>query len=202
MAPILTEAAHKLGSAITIVDLGCGDFRIGSALLAKLPKIRYIGCDIVPGLIAQNNQRFASAHVTFRCLDITADDLPPGQIFLMRQVLQHLPNRDIARILAKLRNCPYVFVTEGQPLFPEGPVNPDKSIGAEIRFNWKTGRGRGVELDQPPYNCAIEEVCRVQVDPEVSREMVITYRILPKDQKPMAGEVSLDSNERAQIKHL
>lgn len=177
LAPIIAEAAKKYGDRTTVVDLGCGDFRVGSELLKRLPPVHYIGCDIVPGLIAENTRQYGNERITFRRLDIVSEALPSGHVFLVRQVLQHLPNRDIARVLVKLRAYPSVYVTEGQPEIREGSVNPDKPIGAGVRFNWQTGRGRGVELDQPPFNIPIEEICRVSFNPEASREVIITYHL-------------------------
>jgi len=178
MVPILRRLAEASKGETTIVDLGCGDFRVGAELVNRLPGIRYIGCDIVPGLIEENRKRFGSARVEFRCLDIVSEDLPEGQAYLVRQVLQHLPNLDIANVLSKLISRPYVFVTEGQPLVREGPVNPDKNIGASIRFDWTKGIGRGVELDQPPFNVPLEEIRRVALDPKFSREVVVTWHLI------------------------
>ena len=177
MVPIIRELAGVFGEETTVVDLGCGDFRVGAALLAKLPPIRYIGCDIVRGLVAENMRRYSTSRIIFRCLDIVADDLPRGHVYLVRQVLQYLPNRDILRVLTKLRDCQNVYVTEGQPELREGPVNPDKRIGVGVRFDWKSGRGRGVELDQPPYNFCLEKICQASPDTGRGREVIITYRL-------------------------
>lgn len=177
LAPLIAEVAKTFGDRTTLVDLGCGDFRIGTELLKRLPPIRYIGCDIVPGLIAENARLFGNERIAFRCLDIVSEGLPEGHIVLLRQVFQHLPNRDITKVLAKLRAFPNVYVTEGQPEIREGPVNPDKPVGATVRFNWREGRGRGVELDQPPYNIPLEEICRVSPSADLSREVIITYRL-------------------------
>ncbi|HEV2500879.1 MAG TPA: glycosyltransferase [Terriglobia bacterium] len=177
LAPIIAEVAKKIGDKTTVVDLGCGDFRVGSELLKRLPFAHYIGCDIVPGLIAENTRQYANERITFRRLDMVSEALPAGHIFLVRQVLQHLPNRDVARVLAKLRAYPNVYVTEAQPEIIEGPVNPDVPAGSGVRFNWQTGRGRGVELDQPPFNVPVEEICRVSPGGDYSHEIIVTYRL-------------------------
>jgi SAM-dependent methyltransferase len=177
MSPILAGIAENSDSQITIVDLGCGDFRVGSELLKRLPDVRYIGCDIVPELVEENTRRFGSDRIQFRCLDVVSQKLPVGQVYLVRQVFQHLPNLDIAIVLAKLAASPHVFVTEGQPEVQEGPRNPDKQAGAAVRFDWKLGRGRGVELDQPPFNVPIKEICRVATDPQVCREVIVTWAL-------------------------
>jgi hypothetical protein len=54
----------------TIVDLGCGDFVVGKALRADGTK--YIGVDIVDGLIKRNQAVYGDANTSFLCLDIVA----------------------------------------------------------------------------------------------------------------------------------
>ena len=57
-----------------------------------------------------------------------------------------------------------------------GPANPDKAAGADVRFDWATGRGRGVELDLPPYNALAVEVFRAFAPPH---EVIVTQRTIP-----------------------
>ena len=177
MAAVLARLKTRLGKDLSVVDLGCGDFRVGSELIKRAPVKQYTGCDIVPGLVDENQRKYGSNNVEFRCLDIVSDDLPPGDVYLVRQVFQHLSNTDIARVLAKLRRCPHVFVTETQPEVLEGPANPDKHPGAGVRFNWIEGRGRGVELAMPPFNVPVEEIFRITQDPQAAREILVTWRL-------------------------
>jgi Methyltransferase domain len=176
MAPIILTHLKDFGGQATILDLGCGDFSIGSQLLKRLPPIQYLGCDVVPEIIEYNRKEYASPRVQFQALDMVCDDLPNGDICLVRQVFQHLSNSDIARVLPKLRKFNCVYVTEGQPLVRFGKPNPDKPANAEVRFDWRTGYGRGVELDQPPWNLCVEEVSRV---PEIAhvKEVIVTHRV-------------------------
>jgi SAM-dependent methyltransferase len=84
-----------------VVDLGCGDFGVGSRLLA--PNLRYTATDIVRELVEDNRKRFAGLSVDFKCMNIINEELPEGELCLVRQVLQHLSNAEILRILNKLR---------------------------------------------------------------------------------------------------
>jgi glycosyltransferase involved in cell wall biosynthesis len=185
MAAIISIEVKDLQRVATIVDLGCGDFSVASQLLEQLPPVQYIGCDVVPELIEHNQIRYGSNRVHFQTLDIVSEKLPDGDICLVRQVFQHLPNRDIAYVLPKLRKYRYVYVTEGQPIVREGSVNPDKQANVEVRFDWRTGRGRGVELDQPPWNLALEEICRVP-GPAHDKELIITHRLRFCSQEALA----------------
>ncbi len=174
MAAVLQQYRAELGRPLQIVDLGCGDFAVGKALVAQVPDARYVGCDIVPALVAHNNASYGDDRVRFRHLDIVSDPLPEGDVCLARQVLQHLSNDEISRFLAAAKRYPRLYVTEGQPETRVGPVNPDKATGSAVRFDWATGRGGGVELDLPPFNLKTQEVFRVSIP---SHEIIVTQRV-------------------------
>lgn len=178
MTAELRRIAQELGRPIKVVDLGCGDFQVGRTLLANLPEVSYLGCDIVPELVAHHNRTYASERIAFQQLDLVTDPLPHGDVGLVRQVLQHLSNAEIAAFLARMP-YQYLFVTEGHPAEPDGPANPDISAGAAVRFNWHTGvGGRGVELHQPPYSLPTTEMFRALSPP---REIIITERLIRKE---------------------
>jgi hypothetical protein len=174
MSALLREMAITAQKPITVVDLGCGDFEIGRRLLANVPDLHYLGCDIVPELIAHHAKQTRDIRARFETLDIVADPLPVGDVYLLRQVLQHLSNADIRRVLEKLPKSSRVFVTEGYPTIQEGPINPDKSAGYDVRFDWRTGRGRGVELDKAPYDLTTAEMFRVQAR---AQEIIVTFEL-------------------------
>ncbi|GEM_PF-1616473 len=180
MSDALGDIAKTARKPIIVVDLGCGDFEIGRKLLANVPAIRYVGCDIVPELIAHHVKQTADARARFEEVDIVAEDLPAGDVCLLRQVLQHLSNADIKKVLAKLRKFDRVFVTEGYPVIAEGPINPDKTAGYDVRFDWRSGRGRGVELAEKPFNVAARELFRVQAS---EQEVIVTFELLTGDVK-------------------
>jgi hypothetical protein len=173
MARLLERHAAELGRRLMVVDLGCGDFQIGHALMARFPDLIYVGCDIVPELIAHNTETYANEQISFRQLDIVADPLPDGDVCLVRQVLQHLSNAEIVKFVQRATyKC--LYVTEGHPAVRTGPINPDKATGADVRFDWRTGRGRGVELDKPPYSLRTQEMFRACERPN---EFIITEHV-------------------------
>jgi hypothetical protein len=177
MTAILKAHAKELGRPLVLVDLGCGDFEVGRRLVAGLPDMTYIGCDIVPELVAHNNKTFGQGKVSFRHVDIVVDSLPKGDVCLVRQVLQHLSNGEIADILGRMGEYQFIYVTEGHPAQRMGPINPDKLAGFDVRFNWQTGTGRGVELDQPPFSAEAVEVFHSFAPPH---EVIVTQRVKPK----------------------
>jgi hypothetical protein len=196
MVPLLAQHSTTSNEELVIVDLGCGDFAVGRALLKSLNGARYIGCEIVPELVEHNQFWFGTAqygprNVEFRTIDIVRDPLPDGDVCLVRQVLQHLSNAEISSILPKLLKYKYVYITEGQPLIREGPPNPDKPVGADVRYDWSTGRGRGVELDLPPWNLTLQEIVRT-TSPEDASGVICTYRILSFSSGPVNTQEALE----------
>lgn len=160
----------------TIVDLGCGDFRLGQRFLDLTD--RYVGVDVVPDLIAHHREKFGNERVSFEQLDIANDPLPPGDVCFIRQVLQHLPNAAIGKVLPKLRQYRFVFITEHHP--SEAAFrgwNFDRPPGMGIRVF----EGSGVYLDKPPFNLdpaalkLILEVPSHEFEPGIDPGVIRTY---------------------------
>jgi SAM-dependent methyltransferase len=131
----------------SVVDLGCGDFRVASRFLND--EISYVGIDIVESLVHENLAKHRSEKISFACLDIIKDQLPEGELCLIREVFQHLSNAEILEVMPKLRQFRYVVYTDHQP----GPgarciPNRDISHGVDTRI-WLDS---ALFLDQPPFN--------------------------------------------------
>jgi SAM-dependent methyltransferase len=140
----------------SVVDLGCGDFHIGRHVAMECAT--YIGADIVPALIECNVKRFSGAGIQFVCLDASKDPLPDADLCLVRQMLQHLSNRQVRRILRKLRKYENVIITEHQP--PDDQLrgaNFNKPPGGDTRLFF----GSGVYLDRSPYNLDVRLLLEV-----------------------------------------
>jgi SAM-dependent methyltransferase len=138
----------------TIVDVGCGDFRVGRAIQA--PGTRYIGVDIVPALIERNRRLFGGDATQFICLDAVVAPLPDGDLCILRQVLQHLSNAEIGRILRRTRKFPYVLVTEfWSPPSPSSRPNRDKPTDASTRGYLHSG----VYPHLPPFSYGPPRIC-------------------------------------------
>jgi SAM-dependent methyltransferase len=143
-----------------IVDLGCGDFRVASQFVSD--DIRYAGCDVVPGLIEHLNKTYGSENIEFYCHNIVEDELPDGDLCLIRQVLQHLSNREIERILENVKEYKYLIVTEQYPN-PKKQIVPNIDIphGPDVRLHYDSG----VFLDKPPFNLKnVKQLLDVEAD--------------------------------------
>jgi ribosomal protein L11 methylase PrmA len=161
VAPYIVAVNAWLNSQprrLNVVDLGCGDFSIGAQLRAACGK--YTACDIAESVVEFNRAKFKALDVEFRCLDMVTDDLPPGDAVFIRQVLQHLSNTEIARVVTKLvGRYRYLILTEHVPPSHFVP-NLNKTTGPNIRLLFESG----VVLTAPPFNLHVvsqRELCEV-----------------------------------------
>lgn len=130
-----------------VVELGCGDFQVSSNLINLTNK--FIACDIFDELILSNKKRYNYPNVTFKTLDFTKDDLPDGEICIIRLVLQHLSNEMIIKFLEKIKNkYTYLIVTEHLPNNENFTPNLNIITGPNIRLHLNSG----VDLTKEPFN--------------------------------------------------
>ena len=143
----------------TVVDLGCGDFCVGAQVRSLCGP--YIACDIVEPLIERNKDKYRGLDVDFRAVDITADELPDGDVVFIRQVFQHLSNELIIKALPIISSkYKYLLVTEHVPSSLRFIPNIDKPTGPDTRLS----NASGVVLTSPPFNLKVrraEVLCEV-----------------------------------------
>jgi SAM-dependent methyltransferase len=153
---------------LTVCDLGCGDFNVGKQLVKHTKK--YIAVDIVKDLIARNQATFKEENLEFLCLDIAEDDWPAADCVLLRQVLQHLSNAEVQRIVSKLADYKYLIVTEH---LPKGSFIPNKDIisGQGIRLKVQSG----IDLLAPPFNLQVKDKKQLLAVPfEQDKGVIVT----------------------------
>lgn len=158
-------------NSLTVCDLGCGDFNIGKQLIQYTKK--YFAIDIVENLIKRNKKLFKAENLEFRCLDIVEVELPKSDCIILRQVLQHLSNREIQKIVKKLTNYKYVILTEHLPVENFEP-NKDIISGQGIRLKQKSG----VDLMEAPFNIEIIEerkLSEIVLDDDKGRILTTLY---------------------------
>ena len=146
----------------SVLDLGCGDFHVASSWLAKLnannKSIDYTGADIVEEMINSHNKTYGSEHTRFLFRDIAEDELPDAELCIIREVLQHLKNDDIFKILKKLEKYKYVLVTESRALKEDAEVfNYDIRTGPYARGLLASG----IYLDEAPFNLKIKTLLQI-----------------------------------------
>lgn len=158
---------------ITVCDFGCGDFNIGKDFV-KYTK-HYKAVDIVAPLIEHNQQKYQTENLTFYCLDLAVDELPKGDCAIVRQVLQHLSNKEVQAILQKLQNFKYVILTEHIPV-DEFVPNQDIISGQGIRIKKQSG----LDILKPPFSFKIKdtkELCFVMLSPKKGKIVTYLYEV-------------------------
>ncbi len=146
---VLITFLNAHNKSLVVCDLGCGDFNIGKHLTTYSKK--YIAVDIVENLINRNKTLYKEDNLTFYCLDIAKEALPPGDCIILRQVLQHLSNKEIEKVTKKIAVYKYIILTEHIPL---GNFTPNKDIisGQGIRIK----QNSGVNLLEAPFNLKVK----------------------------------------------
>lgn len=155
----------------SVVDLGCGDFAIGRQI-SEATGVSYTGIDVVPELIEHHSRTERNRLFRFQCADITSDPLPTADLCLICQVLQHLSNDEIAKVLNNLGGFPQVLITEHLPIHPRS-INLDKPHGPDVRVRY----GSGVYLELPPFSLPTLEVWKI---PHYKKSILKTVMLVNK----------------------
>ncbi|KJY00500.1 hypothetical protein TI39_contig327g00002 [Zymoseptoria brevis] len=127
------------------LDLGCGDFNVGRQI--RNVTTNYTGADVVPIVIEHNKKEFGDAKTDFQVVDMIEDPLPKADVVFIRQVLQHLSNGQIAKVLPKLRQFQWAVISEHLPHTDDFTPNRDIETG-QVRFMF----GSGTDLTAEPFN--------------------------------------------------
>jgi SAM-dependent methyltransferase len=124
----------------SVVDIGCGDWQFSQFI--NFGNASYLGIDVVPSVIAANQQRFGvRANTTFVCANPLdgSYQVPGGDLLLMKDVLQHLSNANVAKLLALTRRFKFALITNAY-----APVNDD----------CENGDTRPLDIRVAPFNLA------------------------------------------------
>ena len=121
----------------TAVDFGCGDWQVAKQL--DWSGIRYVGFDVVESLVRENQRSFGSNTISFRLAE-GRTLLPPADLLICKDVLQHLPNREVQHYLSIFKRL-YKFIIITNDVFPDAYTN------REI----ENGGVRPIRLDLPPF---------------------------------------------------
>jgi len=162
---------------LRVIDLGCGDFNVGRQLAPHCGQ--YVGADIVEDLIKKHRETQHANNVKFCVLDMIKDELPDGDIALVRQVFQHLSNEQISKILPKLKKYKVVFITEHYPNENDDTI-PNKNIVPGV--GTRLAVDSGVYLDKPPFNISADSLKLVLEVPAPlggGGECIRTYKYVP-----------------------
>ena len=142
----------------SVVEIGCGDFGIGQQYAYDVE--RYLGIDVSLFVIERNIKKFSSDSISFARVDASEHDLSASDLCIVRQVLQHLDNNSIRKILARAAVHKFVLITEHLPAPSKlGTPNLNKRPGPDTRVTF----GSGVYVELPPFEQKGETVLSLPV---------------------------------------
>ena len=150
-------SAYSVQGLSSICEIGCGDWATTRHIeISK--NLSYSGIDIVPELIASNQQAYGSSNVRFICADAVEDDIPEADIIIIKDVLQHLSNESVKLILSKsLAKGKILIVTNDilkQSLRSRfGPFKVWRNLDEMGKLNQdiKDGGSRPIDITIPPF---------------------------------------------------
>ena len=128
----------------SILDLGCGDWRLMSTLTIPEYKV-YTGFDLVQSVIAENIKKHKKKNVNFQLIHNIQDfQSQHGDLLVVKDVVQHWPNDQIQYLLKNiLPNFKYALITND---FETSNCNKD------IQF----GDFKCIDLQAAPFNVGKE----------------------------------------------
>lgn len=119
----------------SVIDFGCGDWSFSKEM--DWSGINYIGCDVVPGIIERNRELYFAPNIHFYVVD-AIEDLPPADLFLCKDVMQHLSNKDIEHLLSHLDKYRFALIT-------------NDVVGIGLNEDIPRGAHRPLDLNKPPF---------------------------------------------------
>ncbi len=122
----------------TLLDAPCGDFVWMKETALDLDT--YVGADIVPAMVENNQLLYGSDSRTFIHADLTKDPLVRADAILCRECVQHLPDDMIFNMLKNFKRsgATYLMITT----HVKHEFNKDGHLGSFRRLN----------LQIPPFN--------------------------------------------------
>lgn len=95
----------------SVVDIPCGDFNWMKEIVFNFES--YIGGDIVKKAIDENNEKYSNSRIKFIEFDVLNDEIPNGDLLIVRDIIGHFPIEDGVKILKNIlnSNCKYLLST-------------------------------------------------------------------------------------------
>ena len=109
----------------TFLDAPCGSLEWMETVLLEVPKLNYIGADIVEVIVNHHNKTYTDcANRNFVHLDITDDALPAADIWMVRDCFFHLPHEFTFLALRNFlkSDIKYILTTSHLTNVPNGDI--------------------------------------------------------------------------------
>ncbi|NGX45427.1 MAG: hypothetical protein K940chlam2_00581 [Chlamydiae bacterium] len=130
----------------TVVDGGCGDWEFSQEL--DWEGISYIGYDVVKEVIESNEKKFAKPHIQFINQSFLTEELPPADLFICKDVFQHLSTDAILAFLPNLKKFKFCLICN----------DIDYNVELDRCGDTEVGGYRPIDLTKAPFNLQAERV--------------------------------------------
>ena len=128
----------------SIIDVGCGDWSFSRHI--DFGGRDYIGLDIVPSVVLANSKAYGTGHIRFEHADVcSGGPLPTCDLIICKDVLQHLRNEEVRKVIGNCRGARLILVT-----------NDYDSANLENH----AGGTRPLDVSRPPFSLPARPVCR------------------------------------------
>lgn len=145
----LVECLLTRFQARTVLDIGCGDGQVAAGI--NWGDATYIGVEVVPETAAVCLARLSRGTVIVA--DALEDALPATDLVLCKEVMQHLDNQSVQRLIQRLDRYPAVLHCT--------------AVTAEMNQPIEMGQTRGADLSLPPFDLIVENVLRYHFGQQV-----------------------------------
>jgi len=129
----------------SVVDMGCGDWQFSRSI--QWGNINYRGYDVVRSVIEENRRKYSAPNISFHLYSGNAEEFPPADLLISKDVLQHLSNDSVSKVLPCLDRFKYSLLTNC--VNPRGRTVPTDIADGDFRY---------LDLRLPPFNLSAKEV--------------------------------------------
>ena len=136
----------------TLLDVPCGDWMWMKEI--NFETVSYMGGDIVPEIIEENNIMYGNENVKFKTIDIRIDELGNYDLLVVRDLLSHFHDTQIKKTIINIKknNIKYIAITN----YPHTVENIENKYGD----NW-----RPVNFLISPFNFPKPDIILPDMDP-------------------------------------
>lgn len=142
----------------SVLDIGCGDWQFSK--LIDWSHIAYLGIDVVPGVVRLNTLNHArwagDTMIRFAEADALDGPLPPADLVLVKDLLQHWPDSAVQKLGERLQGRRALLTYD---------------LAAVRHADCEPGGYRPLDLAAPPFAWPVRELLRYQ---SVSHEGTVT----------------------------